>query len=101
MGLVELGEDAGVACRGLTGGAEVVESVVAAVAGGGAGDVALEGGYPSEHIGQDGNHLGRLDVTLKDEVVACAAAHGAPVDDAAAPFGVVAQPGGGEVLDGV
>ena len=83
------------------GGFEVHEGVVAAVAGCGAGDFALEVGDELHCLAEQGEDLLGLRRALDDEIVAGAAAHGAPVDDALLPPGVVAQEGGGEVLHGV
>ena len=64
------------------GGFEVHEGVVAAVAGCGAGDFALEVGDELHCLAEQGEDLLGLRRALDDEIVAGAAAHGAPVDDA-------------------
>lgn len=58
-------------------------------------------GYEAEALAQQREYLGALELALHYEVAAGEASHGAPVDDAGTPLGVVAQVGGGEVLDGV
>ena len=100
--VVEVGGEAlDVALGFPLGHGEVVEEIVATGGGGGAGnfigvvDNILEG---TEH---EGAHFVARPLSLHDEVVAGEAAHGAPVDDAVLPLGIVAQEGGNDVLYGV
>lgn len=100
--VVEVGGEAlDVALGFPLGHGEVVEEIVATGGGGGAGDFIgvvdniLEG---AEH---EGAHFVARPLSLHDEVVAGEAAHGAPVDDAVLPLGIVAKEGGYDVLDGV
>ena len=100
--VVEVGGEAlDVALGFPLGHGEVVQEIVATGGGGGAGDFIgivyniLEG---TEH---EGAHFVARPLPLHDEVVAGEAAHGAPVDDAVLPLGIVAQEGGNDVLYGV
>ena len=96
-----VGEALDVALGFPLGHGEVVEKIVATGGGGGAGDFIgivdniLEG---AEH---EGAYFVARPLALHDEIVAGEASHGTPVDDAVLPFGIVAQVGGYDVLDGV
>ena len=100
--VVEVGGEAMDVALGFPlGHGEVVQEIVATGGGGGAGnfigvvDNILEG---AEH---EGAHFVARPLSLHDEVVAGEASHGAPVDDAVLPLGIVAQEGGNDVLYGV
>ena len=80
---------------------QVVEQVVAAVAWRGTRNVALVVGDEGEAASHEVDDVAALEVAAHEEVVACQAAHGAPVDYAVFPLRVIAQEGGGEMLDGV
>ena len=75
--------------------------VVAALLGLGAGDLALEVADEGEHAAHEVGHVDGFQLAEGHQVEAGAAAHGAEVDHAGRPFGIVAQEGGAEVLDGV
>lgn len=80
---------------------EVLEEVVAAVAGSSAGDIARVVGNELESALHEGHDVFAREVAAQEEIVAGEAAHGSPIDDAVFPFGVVAEVGGGKMLDGV
>lgn len=80
---------------------KVHEEVVAAVSCRLSWHVALEVGDEAEGLLHEGEDVGGGEVAAQEEVVACEASHGTPVDDAVVPLGVVAQESGGEMLDGV
>ena len=89
------------AAGGIAGCGEIHKAVVATVAGCGAGHFAFESGYEFHCAAHKVQNIAALEVALKKEIVACAATHRAPVYHAVAPFGVVAQEGGGQVLHGM
>lgn len=80
---------------------EVLEEVVAAVAGSSAGYVARVVGNELEGALHEGYDVLAREVAAQEEIVAGEAAHGSPIDDAVFPFRVVAEIGSGKVLDGV
>lgn len=84
-----------------TGHGEVLQQIVAAILGGGSGDFAFVVGDEAEGLNHQGKNVGGLEVAFNQQVVACEATHGTPIDDFAGPSGVVAQEGGGQVFDGV
>ena len=80
---------------------QVVEQAGAAIAGRGAGHFTLIAGHKGESFLEHGQHVGRGIVATHQEIVAGEAAHGSPIHDAVFPHGVVAEVGGGQMLDGV
>ena len=74
---------------------------VAAGLGASAGDLSLEVAYELEAATYERQHLVRAALAKHHQVEARTAAHGAKVDHAAGPLGVVSQEGGPQVLDGV
>ena len=90
-----------VAAGGFAGCGEVHVGVVAAVDGCGSGHFSFEVGYVLHGLAQEGYDVAAFYGAGEEEVIACAASHWPPVDDAAAPYGMIAQEGGCEVLHGV
>ena len=83
------------------GHGQVVEHVVAAVMGGGTGNVAFKIGNKVKGFLHEWHNIGRLQVAFHKQVVARATPHGPPIHNFVAPLLVVAQECGGKVLDGV
>ena len=80
---------------------EVLVQVVAALLGSGTGDIALKVGDKLEQLTHERQDLLARHLAKYDEVKARAAAHGAKVDNAARPLGMVAKERRAQVLDGV
>ena len=78
-----------------------MQQVVAAVARGGAGHLAFVFRDEAEGLPQQRQEFGGRVVPAHQQVAAGQAAHRTEIDDAVRPDGVVAQEGGGQVLDGV
>lgn len=75
--------------------------IVTALLGSGTGDIALKAGDKLEQLTHERQNLLARHLTKHDEVKARAAAHGAKVDNAARPLGMVAKERRAQVLDGV
>lgn len=97
----EMAEDVEIAACLIARHGEVLEEVVAAVAGSSAGDVTRVGGNELEGALHEGYDVLTREVAAQEEIVAGEAAHGSPIDDAVFPFGVIAEIGSGKVLEGV
>lgn len=97
----EMAEDVEIAACLVARHGEVLEEVVAAVAGSSARDVARVVGNELEGALHEGRDVLAREVAAQEEIVAGEAAHGSPIDDAVFPFRVIAEVGGGKVLDGV
>lgn len=80
---------------------QVVEECRSAVARRCTGDVAIEISDETEGLDDKGKDIAAFPLTFQQQIIAGEAAHRAPIDDAFAPNGMVAQEGGGKMLDGV
>ena len=100
--LVDIGQVAvEVAARKPVGHGEVLVQVVTAFLGSGTGDIALKAGDKLEQLTHERQDLLARHLAKYDEVKARAAAHGAKVDNAARPLGMIAKERRAQVLDGV
>ena len=81
--------------------AGVAPGTVAAVGGGGAGHFALVAGYEAEGVAHQRQDVGGTVIAAQKQVIAGQATHRAPVDNAVAPLGIVAQVSRRKVLYGV
>lgn len=80
---------------------QVVEECRAAVARSGSGDVAFIAGNEAEGLDHQRQHIAAVIFAADEQIVAGEASHRSPIDDAFAPHRMVAQEGGGKMLDGV
>lgn len=80
---------------------QVVQQVVSAVAGSLSGNIAFKVANEAESLSHQFNNIAAFKVALQQEIVAGAAAHRTPKDNFFAPYRVVAQESGSQMLDGV
>ena len=100
--LVDIGQVAvEVTAREPVSHGKVLVQVVAALLGSGTGDIALKVGDKLEQLTHERQDLLARQLAKHNEVKARAAAHGAKVDNAARPLGMIAQERCTQVLDGV
>ena len=100
--LVDIGQVAvEVAAREPVCHGEVLVQVVAALLRSGTGDIALKAGDELEQLTHERQDLLARHLAKYDEVKARAAAHGAKVDNAARPLGMIAKERRAQVLDSV
>ena len=100
--LVDIGQVAvEVAAREPVCHGEVLVQVVTALLGSGAGDIALKAGDKLKQLAHERQDFLARQLTKNDEVKARAAAHGAKVDNAARPLGMIAEERRAQMLDGV
>ena len=85
-----------IACHG-----QVVEECSAAVTRSGPRDFAFIVGNEAEGFDHQRQYVVAVAFAAYEEIVAGEASHRSPIDDAFAPHGMVAQEGGGKMLDGV
>ena len=100
--LVDIGQVAvEVAAREPVSHGEVLVQVVAALLRSGTGDIALKASNKLKQLADERQNLLARQLAKDNQIKARAAAHGAKVDNAARPLGMIAEERRAQVLDGV
>ena len=80
---------------------QIHQPEVAAIARCGAGHLTLERNNEFESFDEQRHDLARREIAFQNQVIPRQATHGAPIDHAVGPNGMIAQEGRGEMFHGV